>query len=174
MTGVTQARAQTRMALVSGAVLTASMLAWRRTGRGPGRWIRLAECLAAAEPKTYGYIKPGPDTWYQRDVDGFVYAAEADGNEVVVLDTEYDSEKEIANIESLVNQGVDGISMFSSTEAGATAAARGRHEGGHPGRAHRQRGHGHRQRHRPRRLDRLRLVRHGRVLRRVDGRDLSG
>ncbi len=89
------ARNQARVAIVAGATLTASVLV---VGAGPvaAQDGSLAECLANAEPMTYGYIKPGPDTWYQRDVDGFVYAAEADGNEVVVLDTEYDSEKELA------------------------------------------------------------------------------
>ena len=91
-----------------------------------------AACDPTAGGKTYGYISPGPDTWYQRDVDGFTFAAEADGNEVVVLNTEYDPEKEIANIESLINQGVDGISMFSSTEAGATLAAKRGEEAGIP------------------------------------------
>ena len=104
MTSVTRARVHARVALVSGAILTASMLA----GATPvaAQDGSLAECLANAEPMTYGYIKPGPDTWYQRDVDGFVFAAEADGNDVVVLDTEYDSEKEIANIESLLEQKI--------------------------------------------------------------------
>ncbi len=89
-------------------------------------------CDPKAGPKTYGYISPGPDTWYQRDVDGFVFGANADGHEVIVLNTEYDPEKEIANIESLINQGVDGISMFSSTEAGATLAAKRGEEAGIP------------------------------------------
>lgn len=126
-----RARARNGAALISGAAFTASMLA---AGAMPvaAQDGDLAACLANAESKTYGYIKPGPDTWYQRDVDGFVFAAEQDGNEVVVLDTEYDSEKELANIESLVNQGVDGISMFSSTEAGATAAAEAGNEAGIP------------------------------------------
>ena len=29
----------------------------------------------------YGYVTPGPDTWYKKDVDGFVYAAGAGGSE---------------------------------------------------------------------------------------------
>ncbi len=133
MTVVNRARVRERVALASGALLTASMLvAGSLPVAAQDEAGDLAACLANAEPKTYGYIKPGPDTWYQRDVDGFVYAAEADGNEVVVLDTEYDSEKELANIESLVNQGVDGISMFSSTEAGATAAAEAGNAAGIP------------------------------------------
>ncbi len=130
MVRATSARMPARVALVTGAVLTASMLAGATAAVAQDG--SLAECLANAQPKTYGYIKPGPDTWYQRDVDGFVFAAEADGNEVVVLDTEYDSEKEIANIESLINQGVDGISMFSSTEAGATLAAEEGNKAGIP------------------------------------------
>lgn len=121
--------ARTRVALVSGAVMVASMLA---SGAVPVAAQDDATCDPAAGGKTYGYISPGPDTWYQRDVDGFVYAAGADGNEVIVLNTEYDPEKEIANIESLINQGVDGISMFSSTEAGATLAAKRGEEAGIP------------------------------------------
>lgn len=90
------------------------------------------DCVVPGEKKTYGYIVPGPDTWYQRDVDGFTFGAQADGHEVVVLNSEYDAEKEIANIESLINQGVDGISMFSSTAAGAALAAKRAKEAGIP------------------------------------------
>lgn len=89
-------------------------------------------CVIPGEKRTYGYISPGPDTWYQRDVDGFTFGANADGHEVVVLNSEYDAEKEIANIESLINQGVDGISMFSSTAAGAALAAKRGQEAGIP------------------------------------------
>ena len=79
--------------------------------------------MAIAQKRVYGYISPGPDTWYQRDVDGFVFGADADGVEVIVLNSQYDPEREIANIETLINQGVDGISMFSFTENGAIVAA---------------------------------------------------
>ena len=126
---VAHTRARASVALVSGAVVIASMLV---TGAVPVAAQDDAACDPTAGGKTYGYISPGPDTWYQRDVDGFVFAAEQDGNEVVVLNSEYDAEKEIANIESLVNQGVDGISMFSSTEAGATLAAKSGEEAGIP------------------------------------------
>ena len=52
---------------------------------------------------TYGYVTPGPDTWYRKDVEGFQYAASLVGVEVVVLNSDYDTEKEIANINTLVN-----------------------------------------------------------------------
>src|SRR5581483_11061493 len=71
----------------------------------------------------FGYISPGPDTWYQRDVDGFKYAAAKYGVKVVVLNSQYDQQKELANIQSLVNQGVNGISMFSFNTNGAIQTA---------------------------------------------------
>ena len=82
MTGTTRTRAHARVALVSGALLTASMLA---TGAVPVVAQDAEACDPTAGGKTYAYIKPGPDTWYQRDVDGFKFAAEADGNVVIGL-----------------------------------------------------------------------------------------
>ena len=63
--------------------------------------------------KVYGYITPGPDTWYQRNVEGFQMGAEKDGNKVVVLNSDYDVSKEVSNIDSMINQGVDGLCIFS-------------------------------------------------------------
>lgn len=79
---------------------------------------------AFAEKKlVYGYVTPGPDTWYKRDVEGFQYAASLAGAEVVVLNSDYNVEKEIANIDNLINQGVDGLSVFTFNESGAKIAA---------------------------------------------------
>jgi ribose transport system substrate-binding protein len=78
---------------------------------------------AKAEKMVYGYVTPGPDTWYKKDVEGFQYAANLAGAEVVVLNSDYDVEKEIANIDSLINQGVDGLCMFTFNESGANIAA---------------------------------------------------
>ena len=71
----------------------------------------------------FGYITPGPDTWYLRDVEGFQAAAELLGVEVVVLNSNYDVSEELANIENLINQGVDGLSVFSFNESGAITCA---------------------------------------------------
>lgn len=85
---------------------------------------------AHAEDLTFGYITPGPDTWYLRDVEGFQAAAELLGVDVVVLNSSYDVSAELSNIENLINQQVDGISVFSFNESGAiTAATRGDEEG---------------------------------------------
>jgi ribose transport system substrate-binding protein len=88
---------------------------------------------APAEKKlTYCYITPGPDTWYKRDVEGFQYGASLDGVEVIVVNSDYDVEKELANIDFCITQGVDGISVFSFNENGARIAAQKGKEAGIP------------------------------------------
>jgi len=72
----------------------------------------------------YGYVTPGPDTWYKKDVEGFQYAAERADVEVVVLNSNYNVEKEIANIDSLILQGIDGMCVFTFNEGGARIAAK--------------------------------------------------
>jgi ribose transport system substrate-binding protein len=79
---------------------------------------------AASKQKVYGYVTPGPDTWYKKDVDGFVFGAEKAGAKVIVLNSNYDPEKEIANIDSLINQGVDGMCVFTFNQNGANIAAK--------------------------------------------------
>jgi ribose transport system substrate-binding protein len=79
---------------------------------------------AAQKDLTFGYITPGPDTWYKRDVDGFVLAANMLGIKTVVLNSDYDAQKEVSNIESLVTQGVNGIAIFSFNPQGAITAAK--------------------------------------------------
>ncbi len=84
----------------------------------------LGDLYAAGGKKlTYGYISPGPDTWYKRDVDGFKYACDKYGVDLIVLNSDYDVQKELANIDSMITQGVDGLSMFSFNENGARIAA---------------------------------------------------
>src|SRR5258708_13351565 len=79
---------------------------------------------AAKKELTFGYITPGPDTWYKRDVDGFVLAAQMLSIKTVVLNSDYDVQKEVSNIESLITQGVDGMAIFSFNQQGAITAAK--------------------------------------------------
>ncbi|MEX2444668.1 MAG: sugar ABC transporter substrate-binding protein [Alkalispirochaeta sp.] len=80
----------------------------------------------------FGYVTPGPDTWYRRNVDGFVHAAEMMGIETVVLNSEYDAGQEVSNIDSLITQGVDGMAIFSFNPQGAIVAAERAQEAGIP------------------------------------------
>jgi ribose transport system substrate-binding protein len=49
--------------------------------------------------------------------------ATKDGNKVVVLNSDYDVSKEVANIDAMINQGVDALCIFSFNENGAIIAA---------------------------------------------------
>ena len=71
----------------------------------------------------YGYITPGPDTWYKRDVEGFQWATDLLGVDNLVLNSEYDAQKEVDNINSLITQGVNGMAVFSFNQQGAITAA---------------------------------------------------
>jgi ribose transport system substrate-binding protein len=79
--------------------------------------------LAQDEELTFGYITPGPDTWYKRDVEGFQWACDLLGVETVVMNSQYDVQKEVSNIESMIAQGVDGMAVFSFNQQGAITAA---------------------------------------------------
>jgi len=54
------------------------------------------------------------------------------GVKVVELNSQYDQQKELENIQTLVGQGVDGISMFSFNENGALMAAEAGNDAGIP------------------------------------------
>jgi ribose transport system substrate-binding protein len=60
-----------------------------------------------------GVIQPGPEFYYQQLTDAMTAAAEHAGMDVTSLISEYSAEKELANIEDLIAQGVDVIVMFS-------------------------------------------------------------
>jgi len=81
---------------------------------------------------TFGYIMPGPDPWYGYAKDGFVYAAEKKGVKVMVVNSDYDQEKELANIDDLITQKVDGINIFSFNPDGAQIAAQKCNDAGIP------------------------------------------
>ncbi len=90
-------------------------------------FLFLASTVAFAaedEDYVYGYVTPGPDTWYKKDVEGFQFGAEKAGAEVIVLNSDYDTEKEIMNINTLINMDVDGMCVFSFNPNGAFIAAR--------------------------------------------------
>lgn len=87
---------------------------------------------AQAADLVYGYVSPGPDTWYKRAEDGFRWAGQILGIETVVLNSEYDVQKEVDNIASLITQGVDGFGMFSFNQQGAVVAAQRANEANIP------------------------------------------
>ena len=75
----------------------------------------------AATDLTFGYIAYDmSDIWNEYSARAFEYAAEQNGVETVVLDSKNSLEESVTAMESLIQQGVDGISIFPiSTEQGA-------------------------------------------------------
>ena len=76
---------------------------------------------ALAEGKTYGYIAyQMSDIWNEYSANAFQYAAEQNGDEVIILDSQNDIAQSISAMESLIQSEVDGISIFPiSPEQGA-------------------------------------------------------
>ena len=82
---------------------------------------------------TFAFIIPALDAnWYVEIVDSFKYAAEEVGAKVLVYPSDYDVDKEVANIDLCVTENVDGLCMFSFNENGAALAARKMAEAGIP------------------------------------------
>ncbi len=77
------------------------------------------------EPLVFGYIAyQMADIWNEYSSKAFEYAADQAGVEVVVLDSQNDIAKSVSCMESLIQQEVDGISIFPiSPEQGAQLVA---------------------------------------------------
>lgn len=80
-----------------------------------------APASGTAKDLTFGYIAYDmSDIWNEYSAKAFEYAAEQNGVKTVVLDSKNSLEDSITAMESLIQQGVDGISIFPiSTEQGA-------------------------------------------------------
>ena len=63
---------------------------------------------------TVGMVIPGPDAYYQMGVEGLKYIIEKkNDNRFIVLNSENTEQKELANVENLIAQGVDAIVLMS-------------------------------------------------------------
>ena len=79
-----------------------------------------------------GIVQPGPEFYYQTFTDRIAAAAEYSGMNVTALLSEYSTEKEVANIEDLIAQGVDAITVFSLASETAQIDAQKCEEAGMP------------------------------------------
>jgi ABC-type sugar transport system substrate-binding protein len=88
--------------------------------------LSLAGCSGKKEQKgsiKIGYISPGSDTWYLRAEEGAKWACQKAGAEFIAVNSNRDYEKEQANIDYLINEGVDCIITLSWYEAGSVSTA---------------------------------------------------
>lgn len=73
----------------------------------------------------FAFIIPSLDAnWYVEICDSFTYAAEERGIQTLILPSDYDVDKEVANIDLCITEKVDGLAMFSFNENGAALAAK--------------------------------------------------
>ena len=87
--------------------------------------MALALCAPAmAEEITFGYISPGPDTWYLRAAEGFEWACEQLGVKCITVNSNRYSNTELSNIEYLIDAGVAGIGTLSFNESGVMTCAK--------------------------------------------------
>ena len=79
-----------------------------------------------------GVIQPGPEFYYQRYSDSVKAGAEAAGMTPIVMLSEWDSNKEISNVEDLISQGIDAIVAYSTSNETAQRISQLSNEAGIP------------------------------------------
>jgi len=70
-----------------------------------------------------GFISPGSDTWYLRAEEGVAWACKVAGADLIAVNSNRNYEKEQANIDYLINEGVDLIINLMWNEAGVLSTA---------------------------------------------------
>jgi ribose transport system substrate-binding protein len=94
-----------------------------------------AMVLAGTEEKegmTIAYVRPGNVEYYKYAADGVKLAGEIKGINILDYQSDYQAEKEMANIEDAITLGVDGIILFSVSASAIDAAVVKANEAGIP------------------------------------------
>ncbi len=69
---------------------------------------------SAVTGKTFGFVIPGPDVYYNFGKGGVQWAVEASGNTYVERNSENNTVKEVQNVEDLISAGVDAILLMTT------------------------------------------------------------
>jgi ribose transport system substrate-binding protein len=75
-----------------------------------------------AKGLTIAYVRPGNVEYYKYASDGVKLAGDIKGIKVIDYQSDYQAEKELANIEDAITQQVDGIILFSVSASAIDAA----------------------------------------------------
>jgi ribose transport system substrate-binding protein len=81
---------------------------------------------------TIAYVRPGNYEYYKYAADGVILAGEIKGIKILDYQSDYQAEKEMANIEDAITLGVDGIILFSVSASAIDAAVVKANEAGIP------------------------------------------
>jgi len=79
-----------------------------------------------------GFVNAGPDDYYAQFGDVFKVMAESYGMEVTEVNSDYNPEKELANVQDLIAKGVDAIAVITVGAAGSAASIEAANEGDVP------------------------------------------
>lgn len=82
--------------------------------------------------KTIAYIQTGSLDYYEYSANGAKLAVEALGGQAKIFNSELDTQKEQANVQDAITQGVDGIVIFPLSDASEKAAVRAAKRAGIP------------------------------------------
>lgn len=84
--------------------------------------VEMEETVDNVTGKTVGFINAGPDDYYAQFGDAFKAIAAAVGMEVVELNSDYNPEQELANVQDMISKGVDAIAVITAGAAGSAAS----------------------------------------------------
>jgi len=93
---------------------------------------RQTAAIPSLKGKTIAYIQTGSVEYFLRSMQGAKAAVEALGGKIVVYNSNYKPDTEIANVRTAITKKVDGILLFSISQGTLTTSARLAHDAGIP------------------------------------------
>ena len=81
-----------------------------------------AAAVVKEEAKVLGFINAGPDDYYAQFGDAFKAIAEVNGMEVIEVNSDYNPDKELANVQDMIAKDVDAIAVITAAAAGSAAS----------------------------------------------------
>lgn len=91
-----------------------------------------AEKSEKDDVKILGFINAGPDDYYAQFGDAFKAIAEMYGMKVIEVNSDYNPDKELANVQDMIVKDVDAIAVITAAAAGSAASISAAQEAGIP------------------------------------------
>lgn len=91
-----------------------------------------AEVAVEEEVKTVGFINAGPDDYYAQFGDAFKAIAGIYDMKVIEVNSDYNPDKELANVQDMIAKDVDAIAVITAAAAGSAASITAAQEAGIP------------------------------------------
>ncbi len=86
----------------------------------------------STETKKVGFINAGPDDYYAQFGNAFKAIGESIGWEITELNSDYNPERELANVQDMIAAGMDAIAVITAGSAGSAESIAAANEAGVP------------------------------------------